>query len=97
MVFSSCTLYDVVVRHPHTQQDKAVVPEDRLGLISLPHGTSAEHHFLLHSLRSARVKRKRTMGIDDDGRQPTTVMRVMMNNDDNDNDDDDKMLSMMTE
>ena len=75
---SAITLYDVVVWHPHSQQDKAVVPEDRLGLIFLPHGTSTEHHFLLNCLRSVHVKRKKKMDVEDEGRQMTKTRLIMM-------------------
>lgn len=56
------TLYDVVVWHPHSQEHKPIVPQDRLGLIPLSHSPSAEHHLLLHSLRPEDVREEERCG-----------------------------------
>ena len=63
----SVTLHNVVVWHPHSQEDKVVILEDRLGLIPFLHGSSSEHHLLLNSLCPVCEKRREHDDTNDSG------------------------------
>ena len=45
------TLQYQPIWHPYSQQDKAIVFYEHFHLISLPHGSSSQHLFLLNSFR----------------------------------------------